>query len=240
MSITLEMEANVKKVGRVCDPSYRAGKNCPLVLRTQSEDLMTANVFGMLKHLPPHTWLAPLLNRALKTTRFSRSAFRDLRLSFWKDFDPPAARRGIEGPSEVDLAISFDDNLVFVEAKLGAEISQRTARDPKRDQVGRLLDVAREHCCRSQLFEREPFVVVIGMWRRPPAIMRRYMPPTEQCVGYASWRDVADTVAPLDTEASVPGSIARDVRAYLARKVQEHEERSRRRLIEWQGRCSSG
>jgi hypothetical protein len=34
--------------------------NSPLIVRTTSEDMLTANVFGILKSLDPKTWLTSL------------------------------------------------------------------------------------------------------------------------------------------------------------------------------------
>jgi hypothetical protein len=64
MSMVLEMVQRGRKAGHVCSRDYRNGPSCPLILRTTSEDAMTANVFGILRRLRPSLWLRPLLNHA--------------------------------------------------------------------------------------------------------------------------------------------------------------------------------
>ncbi|MBM4307608.1 MAG: hypothetical protein FJ123_12845 [Deltaproteobacteria bacterium] len=55
--------------------NYVRKSNCPLIVRTTSEDLLTANVFGILKNLDPTIWLRSFLGEAIKGKDFSRHTF---------------------------------------------------------------------------------------------------------------------------------------------------------------------
>lgn len=51
-----------------------------------------------------------------------------------------ANRRAVEGQTEVDVAVEGSGLLVFVEAKLGSDISMSTTYDPLRNQIERNID----------------------------------------------------------------------------------------------------
>lgn len=209
MSIALELDAGGRKAGRVCARDYRRGNNCPLILRTTSEDLMVANVFGILRLMRPSLWLRPLLAGAYKTRRFRSVAMTDTRVSFWERIPPPAARRNIEGRTEVDVMIRFSKVTLFIEAKYTAPLSSGTTHDPHRDQLVRLIDVAYE-ATQRQLWRTEPYVLCIGLEHDEPELVRRYRDPKKLAdklslelgrsavpavlaarVGYASWPSLA-------------------------------------------------
>jgi hypothetical protein len=213
MSLVIELEANGKKAGRVCDGSYRKGPGCPLIVRQTSEDVLTANVFGLLRRMRPCLWLRPMLNQAFCTRRFLSRPMTRLAVEFWKPVQPPPNRADIEGASEIDVAITFESTVIFTEVKYRAPLSSRTSHDPKRDQLIRLLDVAYSTARTSDLFPREPFVFVLGLqeaepdlvthYRDPPQRGRRARPPQPlpgphgdgdllaHHVGYLSWGSVA-------------------------------------------------
>ena len=52
--------------------------------------------------------------------------------------------RPVEGPTEVDAVFEGSEFLVFVEAKLGSDISEQTTYDPLRNQIERNIDCAIE------------------------------------------------------------------------------------------------
>ena len=59
----------------------------------------------------------------------------------------------VEGPTEVDVVFEGATYLVFVEAKLGSDISAQTTYDPLRNQIVRNIDcVIEEACDRKPLF----------------------------------------------------------------------------------------
>jgi hypothetical protein len=123
-------------------PNYVRKSNCPLIVRTTSEDLLTANVFGILKNLDPTIWLRRFLGEAIKGKDFSRHTFENLSFEFWKKYRPPINRAVREGTSEVDVTLSYKDGVIFIEAKYLAPISQRTTHDSDRNQIIRYLDLA--------------------------------------------------------------------------------------------------
>ena len=61
MSIIFELFKTSGK--KVCPPNYVRKSNCPLIVRTTSEDLLTANVFGILKNLDPTDLAEKILRR---------------------------------------------------------------------------------------------------------------------------------------------------------------------------------
>ena len=79
--------------------------------------MLTANVFGILKNLDPKIWLTRLLGEAIKGRDFSRHSLEDLSFEFWKRYRPPANRKYREGILEVDVTISYNDGVIFIEAK---------------------------------------------------------------------------------------------------------------------------
>src|SRR5690606_5672296 len=82
VSIVVEMHG---KQGRVCSRDYRNGNGCPLIVRPTSEDVLTGNVFGILRRLRPSLWLRPLLSEAFHTSRFVACSMKDLSVGFWRE-----------------------------------------------------------------------------------------------------------------------------------------------------------
>ena len=56
-----------------------------------------------------------------------------------------ANRRPVEGPTEVDIVFKGTGFLIFVEAKLGSDMSMRTTYDPSRNQIERNIDCVLEN-----------------------------------------------------------------------------------------------
>lgn len=48
--------------------------------------------------------------------------------------------RAVEGSSEIDVILEGDKRLIFLEAKLGSDVSLRTKYDPNRNQIVRNID----------------------------------------------------------------------------------------------------
>lgn len=241
MSIALELEGGGRKLGRVCDRSYRNGDNCPLVLRESSEDLLTANVFGVLRHLRPSLWLMPMLRTAFPQHQFG-NAPKNLRVALWKKLSPPTDRLESEGSTEVDVHISFADTVVLVESKYRSALSATTAYDPERDQVIRLLDVAYANVVDAQFFPRSPFVLVLGAWSneprlvteyRTPSAVRRALPALQQRpdgggiaqflaarVGYQSWAQLSKIlVERIDLASPVEAAFATELARFLQKRL---------------------
>ncbi len=172
MSIIFELYKSSGK--KVCPPNYVRKSNCPLIVRTTSEDLLTANVFGILKNLDPKIWLRRFLGEAIKGKDFSHHTFENLSFEFWKRYRPPVNRKFREGPSEVDVTISYKDGIIFIEAKYLAPVSLRTTNDIKRDQVIRYLDLAAYHYLNHPDGVKEFYFVLIIDSETPPWVLTRY------------------------------------------------------------------
>lgn len=246
MSIWLELEAGGRKAGAVCAREYRSGDGCPLVVRRSSEDLLVANVFGMLRLLNADRWLRRLLNRAFLTRRFNLIGFGDTSMAFWQRLSPRTLRRAPEGDSEIDVLLRFADCAVYVEAKYEADLSPRTRNDPRRDQLVRLLEVVYDDAI-CGLWRRQPYVLVVGLSGEPP-LVTSYRERDELArqlthhrveeasaraalmsrrVGYLSWRTIRDLVAaPLPGLHATERRILDEVARYL-----DHRIRTSRRAL---------
>lgn len=246
MSIALELEGGGRKLGRVCDRSYRLGPNCPLVLRESSEDLLTANVFGVLRHIQPALWMTPMLREAFPAQRIPECRTKDFRLALWKKFPAPASRSADEGQTEVDVHLAFGETVVFIEAKYGSPLSPGTEHDPSRDQVIRLLDVAYANLVDAQFFPCSPLVLVIGPSSTEPELVTRYrerdavlgaLPALRarpdgakianflaDRVGYLSWRRLADILSTRAARgSSLEAAFLVELAGYARARVQRLE-----------------
>jgi hypothetical protein len=242
MSIALELEGGGRKLGRVCDRSYRNGDNCPLILRESSEDLLTANVFGILRHLRPGIWLIPLMRAAFPHHRIDPVLNESVKLTLWKKIEPPPNRGAHEGLTEVDVHVTFDQQVLLVESKYTSAISTGTANDAQRDQIIRLLDVAHSSMVDGSLFPMSPFVLLIGSWPSEPELVTRYrsaggvmgaLPHLQsradgeaiasyisKRVGYLSWFDLAKVLtARFEHATSLEAPFLVELAGYLRHKM---------------------
>jgi hypothetical protein len=239
MSLVVELYG---KAGKVCEPSYRRGVNCPLIARTTSEDLLVGTVFGVLRRMRPVLWLRPMLTQAFAVRRFVTCPMRDLDVRFWPSLPPPSARAHNEGMSEPDLVLQFGRALVLVEAKYNSDLSARTTHDANRDQLLRLIDVA-YHATRAEQFatlRREPWVLVIGIPTESPRLLSAYqnrdrlhdaLGPARsdvadiaalmhQRLGYVSWSSVADVLRAAGGRArGLEQALLRDLVEYIEHRV---------------------
>jgi hypothetical protein len=189
-----------------------------------SEDWVTWTVFRLLEHavtswwadlvalaiaenprltLPPRWEQIPLIQpwetvpSPLKYEKASRERMRRSDITAWIDRsrDP----KPVEGPSEIDLILRNDALVVFVEAKLGSDISLRTKYDPARNQIVRNVDCLLDHAGnRSALF----WMIV-----RDPGEDRAY---TQLLKGYRSHPNTLAQELPHQDGAKVVG-VARDL-----------------------------
>ena len=172
MSIIFELFKTSGK--KVCPPNYVRKSNCPLFVRTTSEDLLTANVFGILKNLDPKIWLTKFLGEAIKGKDFSCHTFENLSCEFWKRYRPLVNRKYREGVSEVDVTISYKDGVISIKAKYLAPVNLRTTSDPRRDQIIRYLDLAAYHYLNHPDAVKEFYFVLIIDTEKPPWVLTRY------------------------------------------------------------------
>lgn len=121
------------KGGCLCEPARKGELRCPLIVRPTSEDVVTGELFGVLKVLNPRWWLPDLLNTALGAERFRRQVFRDLRIELWQKQRtyPRQHLKWDEGQTEVDVVITWENpaTTVFIEMKYGSPLSAKTANN---------------------------------------------------------------------------------------------------------------
>lgn len=180
------------KGGRLCQPAGEGRLHCPLIIRPNSEDAVTANIAQCLRVIDPRWWLADLLNSALGTARFRRQAYRWLRIEPWVNL--PAYPRELlpwaEGSTQVDLRITWENppTTVFVEAKYASDLTPRTANDDgthgfPSDQLVRNARVGLHSCGwfdgPGSLFEApaRDFVLVLLAPRKGHPLAERYRDP---------------------------------------------------------------
>ncbi len=110
-----------------------------------SEDVVLANVFGVVKNLPYDAVLNPWL---AKVTGDTIPDADDWLLSFWERQPLP---QGIhEGSTNVDLDMNSATAVVFTEVKMDAGPSTGTRHSEKRNQPVRNLDVGYAEAKREQ------------------------------------------------------------------------------------------
>ena len=122
------------KAGQLCGPAKAGELRCPLMVRPNSEDVVSSHLWGILELLPPHLWVAPLLNRAVRSERFRRQHYRKFRVRLWQRKSKPGAELPWkEGRTEVDVVLTWENpaTTVFVEMKYGSELSNGVTHSPK-------------------------------------------------------------------------------------------------------------
>ena len=164
------------KGGNLCSHAKSGEIRCPLIVRPNSEDVITGNIFQALGYINPRWWLPELLNAGLVADRFRRQVFRDFRIRLW--VNQPCYPRELlpwdEGSSQIDVVLSWENpaTTVFIEAKYGSGLSANVAGDEgtsgfPSDQLIRNIRVgllaAGYFKQEDQLFEQPPrdFVVLV-------------------------------------------------------------------------------
>ena len=105
----------------------RSHAGTPLVHPT-SEHVVLATVMGVVKNLPPDLAINPWLSHI---SAGQIAAESDWSFSFWEKQTRPVGVQ--EGSTEVDLVMSSDKQIVFVEVKMDAAPSAGTTHDPLRN-----------------------------------------------------------------------------------------------------------
>ncbi len=115
--------------------------------------------------------------------RASRERMANSKQAKWRSrADVP---RPVEGPTEVDVVFEGARHLVFVEAKLGSDVSEQTTYDPLRNQIVRNIDcVIEEACDRKPLFwmfvkDRLPqfrYSEIIDSYRSDVGLLKSQLP----------------------------------------------------------------
>ena len=151
----------------LASPKAKKRGDIERILHSQnSEDYVTWNFFQLLEGVPATIWWPKLLVVA-GVNSFDPSDYPAVRL--WQTTAAPRAyealsrermRAGdnqgwrersldmnpVEGPSEIDIMLEGRSYVVFVEAKLGSDISLNTTYDPERNQIARNVDCVLDIC----------------------------------------------------------------------------------------------
>lgn len=136
--------------------------------------------------------------------------------------------RPVEGRTEVDAVFKAPEYLVFVEAKLGHDISERTTYDPTRDQIVRNIDCAIEEADGRRPFfwmfvkDRDPgfkYSELIDDYRSDLSLLKQRLPHRnpeilkEMVKGLAvvEWRELVSIIPDTPDVADVLKEIRRRV-----------------------------
>jgi hypothetical protein len=175
------------KGGCLCQPAREGQLRCPLIVRPTSEDVVTGNLFTVLKVLNPYWWLQDFLNQALGVTCFQRQIFRGLQIGLWQN-RPTYPRELLlwdEGSTQVDVTMTWENppTTTFVEMKYGSELSPVTSRNRGQhgypaDQLSRNARVGLLECGYFQLprlfesIQRDFLLLVIAPEKCRPLVAR--------------------------------------------------------------------
>jgi hypothetical protein len=121
------------KAGGMCSQAREGEIRCPLLVRPNSEDVITSHLWGTLKHINPRHWVAPLLNRALGENVFRPQYYRRFQVDLWEK-QPRFPREHLtfdEGQTEVDVILRWENpaTTVFIEMKYGSPLSPTTSNN---------------------------------------------------------------------------------------------------------------
>lgn len=153
----------------MASPKARKRGDVERILHSEnSEDYVTWNFFQLLESVPASRWWPALLRltgltsidpedapvvRLWQTVSTPR-AYEALSRERMRTSDNPAWRERslgmnpVEGPSEIDITFEGRSYSVYVEAKLGSDVSLSTTYDPERNQIARNIDCVLEACGR--------------------------------------------------------------------------------------------
>ena len=105
------------------------------VLHVLSEDVLTANVFGILKNLDPKVWLVSFLRNAchFSTEEFpylyKNDNYSEFSVLLWHDLDQPPSR--LEGPTQADVFIDSSNAAILIECKGLAPLQKRVSTNDR-------------------------------------------------------------------------------------------------------------
>jgi hypothetical protein len=185
-----------------------------MFLSPNSEDWVTWNLLNLLVSQNPKDWHLRFLSAAKNANPALGCdlAVTDApRLAFWHKVPSPIAYqqanrekmrqspnpaivarsldpRPVEGDSEIDVVISTGRHLIFIEAKLGSDISLHTTYDAARNQIVRNID-----CVLETAAGREPFFWMlardVGPGRVYSQLVKQYRDNPELVIRQLPHRD---------------------------------------------------
>lgn len=243
MSAMVELNG---KAGRVCAQAQSGQLRCPCIVRTESEDVLTGEVFGGLRHIRPHLWLNPLLNLALGTKTNRQVWFKNFQIRLWERQGrfPPELLKFKEGRTEPDIIIEWENpaTTIFIEAKYTSPLAGRTTHSETNDQVLRgirtLLGTT-GHVQSGRLFHasrRRPIWLALLSYK-PEAMVDQYCDrntlkeqlegvvnvdqlPPDPFVGTITWQDIGQVLLAHQHQMTpTERSIAVGLNTYIQHKM---------------------
>jgi len=126
----------------------------------------------------------------------------------------------VEGPSEIDVTIETGKSVIFMEAKLGSDISMNTTYDPHRNQIARnidcLLDRAGQKAPAFWMMVRDEspsraYVQLMAAYRSDPELLARDLPHRNledlahicESLTTIRWSDFQELVCGTDADPEV-------------------------------------
>lgn len=174
-----------QKSGKMCQQAREGQQRCPMIVRTDSEDVITGHLVHALRLLNPTWWVPDLLNRGMDAPRFRRQYFRNFKIEPWVN-KPRYPRELVpwnEGSTQVDFCITWENpgTTIYVEMKYGSDLSSRTSgnygqHNYPADQLIRNIRVGLLECgylSSGQLFSQQPrdfAVLVIAPKKQHPLV----------------------------------------------------------------------
>ena len=242
MSIMYQLHKSIGK--RPCPPGSRV-ERCPMVVNSNSEDLLVSDVFLLLRYLPSDIWLAPLLQTAFMGRSFKGIGQDKAKVEFWKKFAAPPTTETSEGIDEIDIFIRIRHLLILIECKYRSLIQTGSTR---RDQIARYLDAAAFNYWPDSNTKREILFILLTDDEVEPEILSRYRSPEivlacltpvrpfidyEQVsevlarnVGWTTWGNLLHILEGQGAKGLPPveSMIAADLIEYLRFKLQETKQ----------------
>ena len=242
MSIAFELFKSIGK--KPCLPGSRA-ERCPMVINQNSEDLLTSNVFGLLRYLPPAIWLTPLLELIFKGRTFRSIDRGKIKIEFWKKLPSPPGAKYQEGTPEIDIVIRIGRLVVLLECKYRSPVQGEITRERKRDQILKYLDCGVYHYHPDSETPCEILFILLTDMEDEPVILSQYRDPERifagltharpfidyesaarklaKNIGHARWRDLLRILENQDAKrlTSIELMIIADLIDYLRHKLQE-------------------
>jgi hypothetical protein len=220
----------------------------------QSEDWVTWTVARLLERRPVAEWWPELVRVAMSVPEPPASvpsSDQYPRIDLWRPVRPPTAYeeasrarmgasknpewraraedpRPVEGRTEVDLVFDAPEYLIFVEAKLGSDISPRTNYDPERNQIVRNIDcVIEESGDRTPFFwmfvrDRAPkrlYSQLIDTYRSSPHELHRLLPHRDPSllkevaasIAVVTWRELLPLLPDIEETADASAELRRRI-----------------------------
>ena len=192
MSIHYQLNSKFNAGKRPCPPDSLRVRKCNMVVNEASEDLLTSDVFGLLKYLDPLIWLMPLLKCAFKGRDFSDIEGMDAKIDFWRKFRAPPGTSRRESTSEIDIVIEIGSFLILIECKYLSHLQPEGARGKGRDQIIRYLDVAAFNCVKDTDEMPEIYLILLTDTKTEPPTLIRYRNHDQLAAGLTRKRPFFD------------------------------------------------